>query len=91
MVSNFALRDTNLSLKAKGLLSLILSLPDDWGYSLSGLAEICLGSETDIRNILKELESLGYLQITRTQDSNGLFRYIYDIFEQPQPQKNPDR
>lgn len=84
VMSNHHLKNKNMSLKAKGLLSLMLSLPDDWDYSVSGLVEICLESKTAIQNVLKELESLGYLHRTRTQDSKGLFRYIYDIFEQPQ-------
>lgn len=88
VMSNHHLKNKNMSLKAKGLLSLMLSLPDNWDYSVSGLIEICLESKTVIQNALKELENLGYLQRTRTQDSKGLFRYIYDIFEQPQPQ-NP--
>lgn len=60
IISNFYLRDKNISLKAKGLLSIILSLPDDWDYSVSGLAAICSEKETAVKSALKELKSYGY-------------------------------
>ena len=84
VMSNYHLRDTNLSLKAKGLLSQMFSLPDDWNYSLEGLAAINKEGIKAIRTILEELEQAGYLVRTRVNDENGRFAYIYDIFEQPQ-------
>ena len=60
VMSNIHLRDKNISLKAKGLLSVALSLPDDWNYSLSGLASICKESITAIRSAIKELCQSGY-------------------------------
>lgn len=86
VMSNIHLRDKTLSLKGKGLLSVMLSLPDNWDYSINGLSAICMEGTKAIRTILNELESLGYLIRTRTQDEKGRFDYIYDIFETPQPQ-----
>ena len=60
-MSNYHLRDRELSLKAKGLLSMMLSLPDDWDYSIAGLVAICKENETDIKAILNELEKLKYI------------------------------
>ena len=60
VMSNYHLRDKNMSLKAIGLLSKMLSLPDDWDYSISGLVSICKENETAIKNTLKELEKFGY-------------------------------
>lgn len=61
VMSNYHLRDRELSLKAKGLLSMMLSLPDDWDYSIAGLVAICKENETDIKAILNELEKLKYI------------------------------
>lgn len=84
VISNYHLRDLNLSLRAKGLLSVMYSLPDDWDYSIKGLAAICQEGEKAIRTILKELEETGYLVRTRTHNADGHFDgIIYDIFEQP--------
>jgi len=58
---NVHLKDKNLSLKAKGLLSIMLSLPDDWKYSINGLCSICKENETAIKSTLKELEESCYL------------------------------
>lgn len=84
VMSNCHLREKNMSLKAKGLLSLMLSLPDSWDYSIAGLVAICKESKTAIQNTLKELEIFKYLKRTRKQNEKGQFDYIYDIFEQPQ-------
>lgn len=84
VISNYHLRDLNLSLRAKGLLSVMYSLPDDWDYSIKGLAAISQEGEKAIRTILKELEERGYLVRTRTHNADGHFDgIIYDIFEQP--------
>ena len=65
VMSNIHLRDKNLSLKAKGLLSLMLSLPDDWSYSLAGLCAICKESETAVKSSLNELKTNGYVFVNR--------------------------
>ena len=84
-MSNYHLRDRRLSLKAKGLLSLILSLPDGWDYSVRGLASICKESPDGIATPLKELEKFGYLFREQTRCSNGrLGKVEYVIYEQPQ-------
>lgn len=64
IMSNAHLRDTNLSLKAKGLLSVMLSLPEDWDYSITGLVAICKENETEIKATLDELDEFGYLEVT---------------------------
>ena len=63
VMSNYHLRDKNLSYKAKGLLSFMLSLPEDWDYSLAGLCAISKESKDGIRTILKELQEYHYLVI----------------------------
>ena len=84
-MSNYHLRDTNISLKAIGLLSKILSLPDDWDYSLNGLVAICKEDIRSVRNALNELKENGYVTITKIPPQKGLNRiqYIYDIYEEP--------
>lgn len=85
VMSNYHLRDKNLSLKAKGLLSIMLSLPENWDYSIAGLSAINQEGIKAIRSALQELENFGYLVRTRTQLENGQFDYIYDIYEMPKP------
>ena len=84
VMSNYHFKDKNMSLKAKGLLSMMLSLPDNWNYSVEGFVTICKESKTSIQSTLKELEDLKYLKRTRTQNTKGQFKYIYDIYEKPQ-------
>ena len=84
VISNTHLREREMSLKAKGLLSLMLSLPDNWDYSIEGLVAICKESETAIKSTLGELKKFGYLDITRNRTSAGLFDYVYTVFEKPQ-------
>lgn len=86
VMSNHHLRDKELSLKGKGLLSVMLSLPEDWDYSINGLSAISQEGTKAIRNILQELENKGYLTRTRRQGTGGRFEYDYDIYEHPQPQ-----
>lgn len=88
IMSNYHFKDKNMSLKAKGLLSMMLSLPDNWNYSVEGLVAISKESKTVIQSTLKELEDLKYLKRTRVQNSKGQFKYIYDIYEKPQTE-NP--
>ena len=73
VMSNYHLRDKNLSLKAKGLLSQMLSLPEDWGYTLAGLSYINRESKDAIRSAVNELEKAGYVQRRQTTDANGKF------------------
>ena len=70
-MSNYYLRDHNLPLKAKGLLSYTLSLPEDQDYSLNGLCAICNESEKSIKSILKELKDNGYLMIEKVSVEKG--------------------
>lgn len=86
VMSNTHLRDKNLSLKAKGLLSVMLSLPDDWSYSISGLCSICKESETAIKSALSELKTSGYVVVSReepSKENGGRIRYSYDVYEEP--------
>ena len=90
VMSNRHLRDKNLSLKAKGLMSMMLSLPDNWNYSVRGLCSICKENQTAINSALKELKNYGYLVVTRiTPDktTSGRMEYVYDLFEEPQEHK----
>lgn len=81
-MSNVHLRDKNLSLKAKGLLSMFLSLPDEWHYSIQGLSKICLEGTDGIRSALLELEKQGYLKRNRVRMSDGTLEGIeYVIYE----------
>lgn len=83
IMSNFHLRDKNLSYKAKGLLSFMLSLPDDWDYSMRGLESLSKESIKAIKNIMQELEDNKYLVRVRKQDEFGKFYYDYSIYEIP--------
>lgn len=84
-ISNVALRDRNLSFRAKGLLCQMLSLPEDWDYSIKGLAAISKEGEKAVRTVLAELEAAGYLVRTKVRGDSGRFTSIvYDIFEEPQ-------
>lgn len=86
-MSNYHLRDKRLSLKAKGLLSYMLSLPNDWDYSLAGLCSICKEGKDAIRSTLKELKEYKYLIIKKSRNSKGFFEYTYFIYEEPQELK----
>lgn len=83
IMSNYHLKDRSLTYKAKGLLSFMLSLPDDWDYSLKGLCVISKESRDGIRSILKELQEHHYLEIEKTRGDKGYFEYNYLIYEIP--------
>ena len=84
VMSNFHLKDKRLSLKAKGLLSQMLSLTDDWDYTLSGLSYINRESKDAIRSAVNELETAGYIRRRQTTDASGKFAANeYTIFERP--------
>lgn len=93
VMSNHHLRNTALSLKAKGLMSLMLSLPEDWDYTLKGLACICKDGVDSISGAIKELERHGYLSRKRLRLPNGRLGDIeYTIHEQPEnPVTEPNR
>lgn len=87
VISNYHLKDKRLSLKAKGLLTMMLSLKDEWKYSIAGLAAISVEKESAIKSGLNELKEYGYLIVTKLNPSetdSGRFEYIYDIYEAPQ-------
>lgn len=87
VMSNEFLRNRNLSLKAKGLLAVCLSLPDTWEYSMKGLVAISKESITAIRNSMRELEEHGYMKVNKLKNDKGHFYYEYVIFENPEHQK----
>lgn len=88
IMSNTHLRDKELSLKAKGLLSVVLSLPDNWDYSLSGLSSICKESITAIRSAINELRDMGYAKVEKLYPDKSVGRkqieYSYIFFESKQ-------
>ena len=85
VMSNHHLKDTNLSLKAKGLLSLMLSLPDDWNFNMRGLSSICKEGLEAIGSALKELEKAGYMVRNQLRGANGRITDTeYIIYERPQ-------
>ena len=91
VMSNHHLRNHALSLKAKGLLSQMLSLPDDWDYTLQGLAQINKESIDAIREAVRELERAGYIKRSRERDGRGCLRgTVYTIYEQPHAQPTPE-
>ena len=84
VMSNHHLRDMSLSLKAKGLLSLMLSLPENWDYTMKGLSRICKDGIDSISGGIRELEEHGYLIRERVRGANGQLGSIeYTILEQP--------
>lgn len=83
VMSNYHFQDKEISLKAKGLLGLMLSLPSNWDYSVNGLVAIVKENKAAVQTALKELEEHKYLKRTRVQDETGRFDYIYDIYEKP--------
>ncbi|MCQ5089490.1 DUF6017 domain-containing protein [Ruthenibacterium lactatiformans] len=84
VMSNHHLRNKELSLKAKGLLSQMLSLPEDWDYTLAGLSRINREKVDAIREAIRELERAGYIVRSRTRDEKGRLRGAdYVIYEQP--------
>lgn len=84
VMSNHHLRNAQMSLKSKGLLSMMLSLPEDWNYTNRGLAKICKGGTDSIGSALKELEQAGYIVRNRLRDSKGKIVDVkYVIYEMP--------
>jgi hypothetical protein len=90
VMSNTHLRDKNLSLKAKGLLSVMLSLPDNWDYSIAGLVAISKENETAVKSALNELKDNNYVVVTKenpTKSNGGRIKYTYEVYEEPYKQK----
>lgn len=86
VMSNCHLKEKEMSLKAIGLLSKMLSLPDDWDYSLAGLVAICKENETAIKSALDELKQFGYLELVKklpNETQTGRIEYEYIIYEKP--------
>ena len=91
VMSNHHLRNKELTLKAKGLLSQMLSLPEDWDYTLAGLSHINREKIDAIREAVRELERAGYIVRSRERDEKGRLRGAdYVIYEQPQLPPTPD-
>lgn len=89
-MSNYHFKDKRLSLKAKGLLSEMLSLPENWDYSIAGLVAINKEEETAIKSTLDELKQFNYLVITKlmpNETDSGRYEYVYDIYEAPKKQE----
>ena len=86
IMSNYHLKEKNMSLKAKGLLSVMLSLPDNWDYSIAGLVAISQENETSIKSALSELKQFGYLEVIKlmpNESETGRIDYIYNVYEKP--------
>ena len=84
VLSNYHFKERRMSLKAKGLLSLMLSLPEGWDYSAAGLVTLSKDGKDSVNAALKELEKFGYLRRTQAIDTGGKFSgYNYEIYEQP--------
>lgn len=92
VMSNHHLRDKALSLKAKGLLSMMLALPEDWDYSVNGLVAICKEDVRAVKSALAELKEQGYLVVTKLYPNGERKRieYVYDIFERPQEARSQE-
>lgn len=87
VMSIYHFKEKNMSLKAKGLLSLMLSLPEQWDYSIAGLVSICKENETSIKSALEELKEFGYLRVLKkmpNQTKSGRIEYEYIVYEQKQ-------
>ena len=84
VMSNYHLQDKKLSLKAKGLLSYMLSLPDDWDYSLKGLTTGCKDGLDSVRTTVLELEEHGYVRRQKVRNARGqIIDYDYQVYESP--------
>lgn len=86
VMSNYHLQDQRLSFKAKGLLSVMLSLPKDWDYSINGIVKISKEEKTAVISTLNELKENGYVKVTKkmpNETESGRIEYEYDIYETP--------
>ena len=88
VMSNYHFREKGMSLKAKGLLSLMLSLPEDWDFTVKGLANLNKDGVDGVRAALEELKTFGYLRVTRERNEKGqVSGTVYDIYEKPTQEK----
>lgn len=90
IVNNAHIRDKRLSLKAKGLLELMLALPDEWDYSVKGLLGLCNERQSALDSALKELKEYGYLVVEKrfpSETESGRIEYTYTVYERPQDPK----
>jgi len=88
VMSNQHLQCKELSLKAKGLMSLCLSLPENWNYTISGLVSLSQDGPDGVKSALKSLKQFGFLKIEKIRNSKGVFESIYTFYENPE--ENPD-
>ena len=87
-IDNNIFKNKNMTYKATGLLCLMLSLPDDWNFSIEGLVSLKKDKDTVVRTSLKELEKLGYLKRTKIRNNKGIIiDWVYDIYEVPVVEK----
>lgn len=91
VMSNKHLKDKRITYKAKGLLSFMLSLPEDWDYSINGLVKVSKEGVKAIKAILKELQEFGYLEIIKKRDEKGHYEYEYQIYEISRFDENKSR
>ena len=90
VMSNYHLRDKRLSFKAMGLMSFMLSVSDDWEYSVNGLAQCAKDKKDSVLSALKELKEYGYLKIENKRNEKGVFQgAVYTIYEKPPCTENP--
>ena len=88
VMSNYHFREKDMSLKAKGLLSLMLSLPEEWDYSVDGLVKLSKDGKDSVISAIIELEQFGYLVRSQAKGQDGKFAgYDYDVYEQPYTEK----
>ena len=84
IVSNYHLKDSRLSLKAKGLMTMMISLPKEWNFTVKGLAKLSTDGEYSVRAAIKELEQHGYLKRNELRDKSGKIADTeYTIYEMP--------
>lgn len=84
-IANYHFKEKEMSLKAKGLLSLMLSLPSNWDYSIAGLVTLSKDNETSVKTALKELKDFGYVKVTKllpNETKTGRIEYLYDVYEE---------
>lgn len=90
-ISNVFIKDEKLSLKAKGFLSLVMSLPSDWDFSINGICAVIKEGKTSIYNIISELKNLGYCEYTTIRNDKGLILgNDYIFYEEPKTNKKDE-
>lgn len=87
IMSNIHLRNKELSLKAKGLMSLCLSLPETWDYSIAGLVTLSTDGRDSVSKALEELKKMGFLVVENKRTEKGTFKTYYTFYENPEESK----